>query len=142
MVSQLMQAVRGSKGGTAGDMVGAVATTGAARTVRLNPFAQQRLGHRQREAGVAARHRVAHLVALAGVEEEHLLRLGDRVAVFANGGRLAQYATPDELMAAPADEFVESFALAARHWKARQGDLRGAFLKHRTPSAAPQSQLP
>lgn len=44
MVSQLMQAVRGSKGGTAGDMVGAVATTGAARTVRLNPFAQQRLG--------------------------------------------------------------------------------------------------
>lgn len=44
MVSQLMQAVRGSKGGTAGDMVGGVATTGAARTVRFNPFAQQRLG--------------------------------------------------------------------------------------------------
>lgn len=44
MVSQLIQAVRGSKGGTASDMVWAVAKTGAARTVRFNPFAQQRLG--------------------------------------------------------------------------------------------------
>lgn len=34
------------------------------------------------------------------------------------------------------DEFVESFALAARHWKARQGDLRGASPRLRTPSAA------
>ncbi|MFI7481371.1 ABC transporter ATP-binding protein [Kocuria sp. M1R5S2] len=35
--------------------------------------------------------------------------LGNRVAVFATGGRLAQYATPEELLRAPADDFVADF---------------------------------
>ena len=35
--------------------------------------------------------------------------LGDRVAVFAEGGRLAQYAPPEELLRAPRDEFVAAF---------------------------------
>ena len=35
--------------------------------------------------------------------------LGNRVAVFARGGRLAQYATPEELLRAPADDFVADF---------------------------------
>ncbi len=35
--------------------------------------------------------------------------LGDRVAVFAVGGRLAQYATPEEILRAPANDFVASF---------------------------------
>ncbi len=35
--------------------------------------------------------------------------LGDKVAVFAGGGRLAQYATPEEILRAPANDFVASF---------------------------------
>lgn len=35
--------------------------------------------------------------------------LGDRVAVLAVGGRLAQYATPEEILRAPANDFVASF---------------------------------
>src|SRR6478736_6490632 len=35
--------------------------------------------------------------------------LGDKVAVFASGGRLAQYATPEEILRAPANDFVASF---------------------------------
>ncbi|WP_457974201.1 ABC transporter ATP-binding protein [Arthrobacter sp. D1-17] len=35
--------------------------------------------------------------------------LGDKVAVFAIGGKLAQYATPEEILRAPANEFVASF---------------------------------
>ncbi|WP_275092543.1 ABC transporter ATP-binding protein [Sinomonas gamaensis] len=35
--------------------------------------------------------------------------LGDRIAVFAVGGRLAQVADPEELLRAPADEFVAGF---------------------------------
>jgi osmoprotectant transport system ATP-binding protein len=35
--------------------------------------------------------------------------LGDRVAVFAVGGKLAQYATPEEILRAPANDFVASF---------------------------------
>jgi osmoprotectant transport system ATP-binding protein len=35
--------------------------------------------------------------------------LGDKVAVFASGGKLAQYATPEEILRAPANDFVASF---------------------------------
>ena len=35
--------------------------------------------------------------------------MGDRIAVFAVGGRLEQYATPMELLGAPADDFVADF---------------------------------
>ena len=37
---------------------------------------------------------------------DEAILLGNRVAVFARGGRLAQYATPEELLRAPADDFV------------------------------------
>lgn len=35
--------------------------------------------------------------------------LGDKVAVFGLGGKLAQYATPEEILRAPATDFVASF---------------------------------
>lgn len=35
--------------------------------------------------------------------------LGDKVAVFAVGGKLAQYATPEEILRAPASDFVAAF---------------------------------
>lgn len=35
--------------------------------------------------------------------------LGDKVAVLAAGGKLAQYATPEEILRAPANDFVASF---------------------------------
>jgi osmoprotectant transport system ATP-binding protein len=35
--------------------------------------------------------------------------LGDKVAVFASGGKLAQYAAPEEILRAPANDFVASF---------------------------------
>jgi osmoprotectant transport system ATP-binding protein len=40
---------------------------------------------------------------------DEAVRLGDRIAVFRPGGRLAQYDTPQNLLAAPRDAFVESF---------------------------------
>ncbi len=40
---------------------------------------------------------------------DEAIRLGDRIAVMAVGGRLAQYATPEEILTRPADEFVERF---------------------------------
>ncbi len=45
---------------------------------------------------------------------DEAVRMGDRVAVFAAGGRLAQFGTPAELLAHPADEFVEDFVGATR----------------------------
>ncbi len=40
---------------------------------------------------------------------DEAIAMGDRIAIFRQGGALAQTATPDELLAAPADEFVERF---------------------------------
>jgi osmoprotectant transport system ATP-binding protein len=45
---------------------------------------------------------------------DEAVRVGDRVAVFATGGRLAQYGTPAELLGHPADEFVEDFVGATK----------------------------
>ena len=45
---------------------------------------------------------------------DEAVRMGDRVAVFATGGRLAQFGTPAELLGHPADEFVEDFVGATK----------------------------
>ncbi|MBM9508129.1 ABC transporter ATP-binding protein [Actinacidiphila acididurans] len=45
---------------------------------------------------------------------DEAIRLGDMVAVMRTGGKLAQFAPPDELLSAPADEFVEDFLGAGR----------------------------
>jgi osmoprotectant transport system ATP-binding protein len=52
------------------------------------------------------------------------LQLGDHIAVLKPGGVLAQYGTPEELVSAPADEFVEQFvgadkAIARLEWLTR-----------------------
>ena len=43
--------------------------------------------------------------------------MGDRIAIMREGGKVAQYATPAELLMAPADEFVEDFVGADRALK-------------------------
>ena len=53
-------------------------------------------------------------VVLVTHDIDEAVRMGDRVAVFAVGGRLAQYATPMELLARPADEFVADFVGSTR----------------------------
>ena len=45
---------------------------------------------------------------------DEAVRMGDRVAVFATGGRLAQFATPAELLGRPADDFVADFVGSTR----------------------------
>jgi osmoprotectant transport system ATP-binding protein len=48
---------------------------------------------------------------------DEAIKMGDRVAVLREGGRLAQYATPAELLMEPADAFVEDFVGADRALK-------------------------
>jgi len=45
-------------------------------------------------------------IVLVTHDIDEAVKLGDQVAVFAQGGRLAQVAAPQELLAAPADDFV------------------------------------
>lgn len=53
-------------------------------------------------------------VVLVTHDIDEAVRMGDRVAVFAVGGRLAQFATPMELLARPADDFVADFVGSTR----------------------------
>ena len=48
---------------------------------------------------------------------DEAIKMGDRVAVMRVGGHVAQYATPAELLMAPADDFVEDFVGADRALK-------------------------
>jgi osmoprotectant transport system ATP-binding protein len=48
---------------------------------------------------------------------DEAIKMGDRIAVLREGGHLAQYATPTELLAGPADAFVEDFVGADRALK-------------------------
>ena len=48
---------------------------------------------------------------------DEAIKMGDRIAILKEGGHLAQYAPPAELLMAPADEFVEQFVGADRALK-------------------------
>jgi osmoprotectant transport system ATP-binding protein len=53
-------------------------------------------------------------VMLVTHDIDEAVRMGDKVAVFATGGRLAQYDAPARLLGRPADEFVARFVGASR----------------------------
>ena len=60
---------------------------------------------------------------------DEAVKLGDRIAVFAVGGRLAQYAEPAEVLSRPADDFVADFVGRDRGYRALSfvaGDAAGA----------------
>ncbi|MHB8469357.1 MAG: ABC transporter ATP-binding protein [Gaiellaceae bacterium] len=76
---------------------------------------------------------------------DEAIKMGDRIAILHQGGILAQYATPDEILARPADTFVERFVGADRGLKRlslhRVGDVEldavpaGSFEGPRCPAA-------
>ena len=53
-------------------------------------------------------------VVLVTHDIDEAVRMGDRVAILAEGGRLAQFATPAELLGHPADDFVADFVGATK----------------------------
>jgi osmoprotectant transport system ATP-binding protein len=67
---------------------------------------------------------------------EEAVRLGDRIAVFSQGGKLEQYDTPAALLGAPANSFVADFVGADRGLKRMsvtpilQGDLERPPVVH------------
>ncbi len=48
---------------------------------------------------------------------DEAIKMGDRIAIMREGGHLAQFATPAELLMSPADDFVEDFVGADRALK-------------------------
>jgi osmoprotectant transport system ATP-binding protein len=53
--------------------------------------------------------RLRKTIVLVTHDLDEAFLLSDRIALFDHGGRLAQYGSPDELLRAPAESFVEQF---------------------------------
>jgi osmoprotectant transport system ATP-binding protein len=53
--------------------------------------------------------RIKKTIVFVTHDIDEAVRLGDRIAIFAEGSRLAQFATPLEILTNPADDFVRSF---------------------------------
>lgn len=85
----------------------------------VDPIVRERL----QDEFLRLHRRLGMTVLLVTHDIDEALKLGDRVAVMRQGGRLAQYATPAELLARPADEFVARFIGADRGLK-RLGLMR------------------
>ena len=87
---------------------------------------------------------------------DEAIKMGDRIAVMREGGRVEQYATPAELLMAPATEFVEDFVGADRAlkrlalmrvrdinlWEAPLAFVGQATGEVRTKLAAPDVEVP
>jgi osmoprotectant transport system ATP-binding protein len=61
--------------------------------------------------------RVRKTVIFVTHDIDEAIKLGDRIAILREGGVLAQYDTPDAVLAEPADEFVARFVGADRGLK-------------------------
>jgi osmoprotectant transport system ATP-binding protein len=67
---------------------------------------------------------------------DEAIKMGDRIAILREGGRLAQYDTPDGILGSPADEFVERFVGPDRALK-RLALRRVGELELRSPDGVP-----
>jgi len=71
----------------------------------LDPITRARLQQEVRRL-----HReVAKTIIFVTHDIDEAITMGDRIAILREGGRLAQYDTPDAILAHPADDFVERF---------------------------------
>jgi osmoprotectant transport system ATP-binding protein len=67
--------------------------------------------------------RLHKTIVLVTHDIDEALRLGDRIAVFSEHGRIEQFASPEELLAHPASAYVEEF-LGSHRTLRRAGLLR------------------
>jgi osmoprotectant transport system ATP-binding protein len=71
----------------------------------IDPITRDRL----HDEFVALQANIRKTVVIVTHDITEAVKLGDRIAIFAEGGRLAQFDTPARILAEPADEFVASF---------------------------------
>ncbi|QUG73522.1 ATP-binding cassette domain-containing protein (plasmid) [Erwinia sp. E602] len=76
---------------------------------------------------LALQARLHKTIILVTHDINEAIRLGDRIAIFQEGGILAQFATPDQILSHPASDFVRNFIgpepALKRLGRLRVGDL-------------------
>ncbi|MET0866106.1 MAG: ABC transporter ATP-binding protein, partial [Nakamurella sp.] len=73
---------------------------------------------------------------------DEAIKLGDRIAVFAVGGRLAQFASPAEVLSRPADDFVADFVGRDRGYRALSFTASGTLPLHPEPTLTVGDPVP
>ncbi|WP_242884069.1 betaine/proline/choline family ABC transporter ATP-binding protein [Actinomadura litoris] len=69
---------------------------------------------------------------------DEALKLGDRIAILDEGSRIAQYATPKEILLNPADAYVEQFVSGGQMMRLLQVSRVADVPLQSVPEAAPQ----
>ncbi|PRY11783.1 ABC transporter ATP-binding protein [Kineococcus rhizosphaerae] len=73
-------------------------------------------------------------IAIVTHDIDEAVVLGDRIAVFRQGGHLAQVGTPEELLTKPADEFVRNFVGRDRGYRGLSFQRSDDLLLHPFPA--------
>jgi osmoprotectant transport system ATP-binding protein len=81
--------------------------------------------------------RIRKTVVFVTHDIDEAIRMGDRVAVLREGGVLAQYDTPDRILAEPVDDFVAQFVGADRGLKRLSLRTLGEIEPIEAPAARP-----
>jgi osmoprotectant transport system ATP-binding protein len=71
----------------------------------IDPITRERL----QDEFLRLQERIRKTIVLVTHDVTEAVKLGDRIAVFTDGAKLAQFDTPAAILAAPADDFVASF---------------------------------
>jgi len=71
----------------------------------IDPITRERL----QDEFLKLQKRIRKTIVFVTHDVDEALKLGDRIAIFAEGSRLAQFATPLEILTNPADDYVRSF---------------------------------
>jgi len=110
----------------------------------LDPITRARL----QDEYLRLHRRIGKTVIFVTHDIDEAIKMGDRIAILREGGVLAQYATPDEILAHPADDFVARFVGADRALKrlalSRVGDLElldSSSLAPDSPTLTPDTSL-
>jgi osmoprotectant transport system ATP-binding protein len=103
----------------------------------IDPIARERL----QDEFLRLQEQVRKTVVFVTHDIDEAIKMGDRIAIMREGGVLAQYATPEELLTRPVDEFVAQFVGADRALK-RLGLTRLAELELAPPVANGLPRVP
>jgi osmoprotectant transport system ATP-binding protein len=79
----------------------------------VDPIVRERL----QDEFLRLQSRVRKTVVFVTHDIDEAIKMGDRIAILRQGGVLAQYGTPEELLTRPADDFVAQFVGADRGLK-------------------------
>jgi osmoprotectant transport system ATP-binding protein len=79
----------------------------------IDPITRERL----QDEFLNLQERVRKTVVFVTHDIDEAIKMGDRIAILRQGGHLAQYGAPDEILARPADDFVAQFVGADRGLK-------------------------